>query len=358
MDGIIADIWAEATERSLPVTFYVFSLLVGVAFGPVLGGAVIGSLYWRWYESPCMLERCVTTYSIRIFYIQLIIYAASLPLIALTFRETRGLVILSNRAKRAHRLAQPSANDISGNSNHGSPPLKGALFGNITRSTYLLCTEPVVFFFTLLSALSYGLVFVSTQSVVQVYRTNYGWAEYQAGLVQLSLVVGELLGFLACVLQNRLFAQAAAKVAAGQPNPHLPEVRLYASIFGSFFGLTGGLFWYGWTSFPYLPWILPSIGLGIVGFGSMVVMQAIMMYITDAYTKYAASASAAICFGENILAAFLPLAATRMYTDLGFRWASCLLAFVALLLSFAPVLLVLRGKEIRRRSSFMEQLGE
>ena len=355
MDGIIADIWSEATERSLPVTFYVLSLLVGVTFGPVLGGAVIVRFYWRWYGFPCVLERCVITYSIRIFYIQLIIYAASLPLIFLTFRETRGLVILSNRAKRAHKLAQPSANDISGSPNHGSTSLKDVLCGNITRSTYLLCTEPVVFFFTLLSALSYGLVFVSTQSVVQVYRTNYGWAEYQAGLVQLSLVIGELLGFLACVLQNRLFAQAAAKVAAGQPNLHLPEVRLYASILGSFFGLTGGLFWYGWTSFPFLPWILPSIGLGIVGFGSMVVMQAIMMYITDAYSKYAASASAAICFGENIFAAFLPLAATRMYTDLGFRWASTLLAFIALLLSFAPVLLVLQGEEIRRRSSYMKQ---
>ena len=50
MDGIIADVWSEATERSLPVTCYVFSLLVGVTFGPVLGGAVIGSLYWRWYD--------------------------------------------------------------------------------------------------------------------------------------------------------------------------------------------------------------------------------------------------------------------------------------------------------------------
>ena len=48
MDGIIADIWSGATERSLPVTCYVFSLLAGVSFGPVLGGAVIRSLYWRW----------------------------------------------------------------------------------------------------------------------------------------------------------------------------------------------------------------------------------------------------------------------------------------------------------------------
>ena len=289
------------------------------------------------------------------FYMQLIIYGVSAPVIYLSFRETRGQVILSKRAKNAHKLVQSGLTDTCGSPNHRTASLRDFLRGNVIRPAYLLCTEPVVFFFTLLSGLSYGIVFISTQSVTQVYTNNYGWAEYQAGLVQLSLIVGESLGFLACLLQNRLYAQAAAKSASGQPNLHLPEVRLYASIPGSFLGLAGGLFWYGWTSFSSLHWILPSIGLGLVGFGSMVVMQAIMMYITDAYAKYAASASAAACFGENMFAAFLPLSAMRMYTKLDYRWASSLLAFVALLLSFAPVVLVFKGKEIRRRSPFMKE---
>ena len=48
MDGIIADIWEGATQRSLPVTIYVFSLLAGVTLGPVIGGAIVNTLYWRW----------------------------------------------------------------------------------------------------------------------------------------------------------------------------------------------------------------------------------------------------------------------------------------------------------------------
>lgn len=48
MDGIIADIWPTATDRSLPVTCYVFFLLAGVSFGPVMGGAITSNLYWRW----------------------------------------------------------------------------------------------------------------------------------------------------------------------------------------------------------------------------------------------------------------------------------------------------------------------
>ena len=48
MDGIIADIWEKATERSLPVSCYVFALLAGVSIGPVIGGATVQRLDWRW----------------------------------------------------------------------------------------------------------------------------------------------------------------------------------------------------------------------------------------------------------------------------------------------------------------------
>jgi MFS family permease len=48
MDGIIADIWEKATERSLPVSCYVFALLAGVSIGPVVGGAIVLTLDWRW----------------------------------------------------------------------------------------------------------------------------------------------------------------------------------------------------------------------------------------------------------------------------------------------------------------------
>jgi len=290
------------------------------------------------------------------FYIQVIIYGASAPFIYLTFRETRGPIILLKRARHARKLIQPGLVEAKTlqSPSHNSISMKEFFLSNIVRPAQLLCTEPVVFFFTLLSALSYGIVFISTQSVTQVYMSNYGWEEYQAGLVQSSIVVGEFIGFLACLWQNKIFSRAAHANRA-QPNPKLPEVRLYMSIPGSFLGLAGGLFWYGWASYPYLHWILPSIGLGFVGFGSVIVMQAIMMYVTDSYAKYAASASAAICFGENLFAAFLPLASMSMYTNLGFRWASSLLGFVGFVLSFVPIVLVLKGEDIRRRSRFMSQ---
>lgn len=46
--GIIADIWAKATQRTLPVSLYIFTLLAGVSIGPVIGGAILQRLDWRW----------------------------------------------------------------------------------------------------------------------------------------------------------------------------------------------------------------------------------------------------------------------------------------------------------------------
>lgn len=290
--------------------------------------------------------------SCRILYVQLFIYFGSFPIVYITMRETRGPIILLQRAKKASQQDPQVVSDIE--KQHHNINIGQFLKDNVVRPAYLLVTEPVVFFFTLLTALSYGIVFISSQSVAQVFMTLYGWPEYQTAFAQAALLVGEFLGFFVCLYQNYLFSQAFQPESA-TPKSRLPEVRLYMSIPGCFIGLSGGLFWYGWTSYKSLHWILPIIGLTLTGFGSMVVMQAVMMYLTDAYAKYAASASAAACAGENIFAAFLPLAAQSMYTNLGFQWASSVLGFIAFVLSFAPIVLIFKGELIRKRSPFMAQ---
>ena len=265
-------------------------------------------------------------------------------------------VILSSRTKR-HRQLTPGIETHRLGQHNKIESLKQFLRSNILRPFFLLTTEPVVFFFTLLSSLSYGLLFLATQSVPQVYSTLYAFTEPHTCVIQASIVVGEVLGFLACAcIGGPFFATASARSArVTGGNLHLPEVRLYIAIPASFLGLTGGLFVYGWTSDANLTYWAPTAGLLLIGFGSVVVMQAIMMYITDSYARYAASASAAVCFGENIFAAFLPLASQSMYTRLGFQWASSLLAFLALALSFAPIVLVWKGRVIRERSPFMKE---
>ncbi|KAK4551749.1 hypothetical protein LTR86_010942 [Recurvomyces mirabilis] len=336
IDSGIADIWRDPRERDLPVTLFVFALVFGVTFGPVFGGLIAESLHWRW-----------------IFYVQLIIYGAFSPLVYFFMPETRGPVILAHRAKALKKQAD---NNLVITTSETPPPISAAriLQAAVIRPTHLLTTEPVIFFFTLWSAFAFGLVFISTQSIALVYSMTYGFTEPQTGLVQTSVCVGEIIGCLACIPQNAYYLRSGRRNRQ-TPGKPLPEARLPLSVPASAFGLAAGLFWYGWTSHSSIPWIIPTVGLGFTGFGIMIIIHAVGMYITDSYARYAASAIAGIAFGENLFAAVLPLAAGPMYDRLGFAWASSLLGFVALALSCAPVVLLFRGESIRSRSKFMKQ---
>lgn len=225
----------------------------------------------------------------------------------------------------------------------------------VGRAAILLTTEPTVTSFTTWSAFSFGLVFVLTQSVPVVFTGAYGWPMYTGGVVQAAIAIGETVGIVAFLYQNKIYINSAANNPE-KPGVPVPESILHLSIPSTIFGLAGGLFMYGWGSLSSY-WIVPAIGLGLVGFGIMCIVIAAVVYVTDSYSGYAASAIAAVAFGENTFAALLPLAAKPMYIRLGSQWASSLLAFIALALTLAPTILLWKGDVIRSKSKAIKKMA-
>lgn len=181
----------------------------------------------------------------------------------------------------------------------------------------MLFTEGAVLSFGLWSAFCIGIAFMFTQSIVQAYSELYGWSFFRTGLFQSAIIIGELLGLIASLFQDRLYLSSVTRNAEtpGQP---VPEACLYLSIPASFIGLMGGLFFFAWKSYTSVPWIVPSIALSFVGFGMFCSTAAVTTYVVDAYAKYAASAVAGIALLEDFMAAFLSLATQSMYRTLGF----------------------------------------
>jgi MFS family permease len=264
----------------------------------------------------------------RISYIELIIYGVLFLAVLLGIPETR------KRSRQA-----------DGHASHFNS-FREVLYTATLRPVRMANTEFIVSSFTLWSSFAFGTVLIMTQSVPLVFSGLYGWEPWQTGVVQVVLFIGEAIGLFACVVQDIFIYPWATKKKEN------PEARLFTSIPGSFLGLTLGLFLYAWTASASVPWIAPAIGLACVGFGIMCIVQAVTVYVTDSYPSHAASAISVVACGENIFAAFLPLSTRDMYDTLGFHWASTFLGCIGLLVSCAPVVLLLAGPRIRSKSQY------
>lgn len=278
----------------------------------------------------------------RVFWIQLIINGATIPVVLFGLKETRGPVI------RSKIMPDEKADS-------DKPSALTTLKETVVRAALLLTTEPTVTSFTMWSAFSFGLVFISTQSVPVVYAGVYDWPIYSGGLVQVAIAIGELIGTLAFLFQNQIYIRSAPHNPE-KPGIPIPESILHISIPSTVIGLSGGLFMYGWSTLGS-HWIVPTIGLTLIGYGIMTIVISASVYVTDSYAGYAASAIAAVAFGENTFAAFLPLAAKPMYIRLGYQWASSLLAFIALALALAPTVLLWKGRTIRSKSKAIQRMS-
>ena len=130
-----------------------------------------------------------------------------------------------------------------------------------------------------------------------------------------------------------------------------PEGRLYFSCIESAL-MPIGLFWFGWSSFPSIHWIVPTLAIGCATMGIFSIYLAVFNYLADTYHRYASSALAAQSFCRNMLGGVFPLITTPMFLRMSFAGASSFLGGVGAVLTLVPWILVFYGPKIRARSKF------
>lgn len=113
-----------------------------------------------------------------------------------------------------------------------------------------------------------------------------------------------------------------------------------------------GLFWFAWTTFPSLHWIISIIGTVPFGFGMCLTLLSTLNYLVDSYTIYAASALAANSILRSLFGAAFPLFTGKMYEHLGAQWASSIPAFLALACVPFPFIFYKFGPAIREKSKY------
>lgn len=353
--GILADIWTTP-ERNTPMVLFTGFTLFGTGLGPVVSGVVAQRLLWRW-----------------VFYLQIILAGILVGLVAVFFKESRGPILLSRKAEAMNKwfeqlehmgcagmvLPVDALDQLSEPSTHApkvrrlrykvlAVEQRASLWNmiklSLTRPAQLLLTEPILVCFSLWISLTWAVLYLQFSSIPLVYSTNHDFTVEESGAIFTAVCVG---GIVSTILNIYLNEWAVKKF--GTRYTKNPEGRLWFTCAqGLCFPL--GLFWFGWTCYRSVHWIVPTLALFVMTIGIFSVFLATFNYTADVYRTYASSALAAAGVCRNCLAAVFPPITVQMFEKMGFQAANSLLGGVALLLTLGPIFLIWYGPRIRLKS--------
>ncbi|CAM1508560.1 Fc.00g054080.m01.CDS01 [Cosmosporella sp. VM-42] len=396
--GVLADLFHKE-ERNTSMALFSGAVLAGTGAGPLVAAAFVeglddGTKAWKWT-----------------FWHQVIMDGVLVLSIVVLFRESRGSVLLSRKAKKLNAWyaelenvgaygvwvgdeAEAEANAESSAStfqldaidakyvsdqdqklqvrlrrirwvvqaDEERASLATMISTSCKRPFYLLFTEPVVFCFSLWAAFSWGVLYLSFAVVPFLYSDNLAMSSRIYIAMMASAVVATVVG----ITQERLMRhpQWQVKEVAGVERSYSgfwvfmrrhfpvdsPEARLYFACITALL-LPVGLFaaFLGPSS---TSGYAQAIGIGIANWGIYSVYLATFNYLADTYHVYASSALAAQSFCRNVIGGAFPLITGILFTNLGLRGAGAMLGGIASALTLIPWVLVFFGEKIRARSSF------
>lgn len=216
----------------------------------------------------------------------------------------------------------------------------------LLRPIQLICT-PICFLVALYASFCYGILYMQLGGIPIIFGEIRGWNILVAELPFLCILIGAMLGCAANVYNQ--FRYNKAYHAAG--NRAVPEERLPPMMVGSVI-FSAGQFVTGWTGDTSVHWIVPCIGLVMLGTGFFTIFQAALNYLVDTFQLYAASAVAANTFLRSCFAGAFPLVVGPLYHNVGIGPGSSIMGGFAALLIPVPFVFYIYGKRIRAGSKW------
>ncbi|KAJ5961201.1 uncharacterized protein N7479_008351 [Penicillium vulpinum] len=330
--GVIADMF-PANQRGLAMTLFASAPFLGPVLGPIIGGFIgMSDGGWRWVMG------FLAAFSGAVWIIG-----------GLLIPETYAPVLLRRRAERLSKLSgklYQSQLDID----QGRISLKESFKLSLSRPWILLFQEPIVFLLSLYMAIIYGTLYMMFAAFPIVYQQSRGWNQGIGGLPFLGIMTGMLFAVCYSIWDNKRYVAVSNAHKGFAP----PEARLPPCLIASV-TIPIGLFWFAWTNYPSIHWIVSILAGVPFGFGMVLVFLSTMNYLIDSYTIFAASVLAASSVIRSLFGAVFPLFTTYMYQDLGIHWASSIPAFLALACVPFPYLFYKYGASIRARCKFAAQ---
>ncbi|KAI9039329.1 MFS transporter [Aspergillus affinis] len=334
--GSISDLW-ERNSSGGPMAVYGLSSTFGPPTALIMSGYIGRNAGWRW-----------------IFWTLMAITGGFWILLVVTVPETRHTIILQRKTRRVSKEMRKenlqSAESVNDAAAGGRKGLHELFAITLTRPFRFLFSEPITLFSALYNGFLYGLVYLFNEAFPLVFGDGHDFDVGQQGLSFLGMAIGPIIAFCFYPLQERYYLRRVAE----NGGRGVPEARMWMARLGAIF-IPASLFWFGWTSYPSVHWVVPIVASSFFGAGIYIVILSILNYVVDSYQTYSASALAGVILARNLVGAGFPLFATQMYNRLGWEWASSLLGFLAILLVPIPFIFFYMGRAIRLRSPWARE---
>ncbi|CAI7658268.1 unnamed protein product [Penicillium crustosum] len=333
--GVVSDMYT-ARDRGLATIAFIGAPFLGPSLGPITCDFLAVSKGWEWVQG-------LTT-----------IFNGVVFLLGIAFiPETYTPVLLQKRAAKLSKITgavYKSRLDV-GNVNRTA----GQIFTKtMVRPWILLFMEPIVLLLSIYMAIIYGTMYMEFAAFPIVFEENLKWPQSTSGLSFLGMMIGQILGCAYSILDDSRYKKVADRTAYGRPPP---EARLIPAMVGAV-TLPVGLFWFAWTNFPHIHWIVCEIGTVLFGFSHVSIFLSVVNYLVDGYTIYAASALAGNAVIRALFGAAFPLFTTPMYRNLGIHWASSISAFLAVACLPFPWIFYKYGPAIRRHCQYASESAQ
>ena len=181
-------------------------------------------------------------------------------------RETYAVVLLNRKASRLRKETGNLA--LVSRSDSGLTP--AALFKqSIIRPMKLLLLSPIVLSLSVFCAFVFGLTYLLFTTFPIVFEEQYGFSSGLSGLSYLGLGISMIFGvILFSVLSDKMLKKQAGD-GAMKPEYRLPLMVYFTPV------IPIGFFWYGWSAHAQVHWIVPIIGTGFIGIGSLFVIVSV-----------------------------------------------------------------------------------
>jgi len=281
-----------------------------------------------------------------VFYISAIVAAIS-TVLSFFMKETKAEQLLQHKVDAIH--SEIGRDDLNGPSSSGFS-FKSFVKDSLFRPLVFLVTEPIVFFCSALCAIAFGLIYGLTEGLTVSYTNppfDRTFSQTSSSLSFIAILIGILLDILPRFYDDHLFKKFRA-----QKRRVLPETKIRSFAIACP-ALAIGLWIFAWTIPPRVTnvhWVFSMIGLACVGFATADFSYVLFGYCTDTYGPMAASAVSSLSTCRTIAAAVFPLFAYQMFSGLGANVAASILAAVATLFAFTPILFLKYGRTLRKKS--------